>query len=92
MLAAERTAPPEFLSATGLRVFATAPAAFGVAAPATTFFGAALPKVGLASLTAVAEFASALEWMPGRALPFAGAGFLALSAIVNSTSGNAAGP
>src|SRR6185369_13812565 len=72
----------------GFLGFATLGAVF--AAAGTTFFGAALPKDGLASLerSAIAGPAPAFDWV---ALPLAGAGLLAFCAIGwNPSSGRIA--
>lgn len=68
----------ESLELAGFFGFAAFGAAF--AAVGTTFFGAALPKAGLASfeLAVIAGPAPALDWV---ALPLAGAGCLAFIAI-----------
>ncbi|WP_198327556.1 hypothetical protein [Mesorhizobium sp. WSM1497] len=70
--------PKEWLELAGFFGFAAFGAAF--AAAGTTFFGAALPKAGLASLerAVIAGPAPILDWV---ALPLAGAGFFALVAI-----------
>jgi hypothetical protein len=60
------------------------------ATPGTTFFGAALPKAGFASLerSAIAGPAPAFAWvaLAGVALDLAAAGFLALVAIGRNPS------